>query len=830
MLPAATWRALLLGLAGVGLSIPLLWRADNYQLYVLALVALTATVGVGLNVLIGLAGQFSLGHVAFYGIGAYSVGILTTKAGLSFWLALPFAGLLAALAGLLLAIPAIAVRGPYLAMVTIAFGFIFEQSAAEWGSLTGGWNGISGIPLPRLAGRIFTEREMAVLAFSMAVFAIWLFARLSANAWGRAMRSVRDAEIASQSIGLDPTGIRTVAFVVSAAAAGLAGGVFAAMSDFISPESFPLFQSILFVLVAMIGGTGSLWGPLIGALVVVLLPEVLSFLAGYRLLFFGCLLLVILRLAPDGVMGLLARLRGGGAPDVRARTGIDVAGYLADTNDRPALSVQKVSIRFGGVQAAADVSFAAPAGRITSLIGPNGAGKSTVLNLICGFYRPDQGRIKLGERDVTGFKPHQFARAGIARTFQTTQLFTEMSVLDNVRAGLQRGELALASLFGAAEEDRDIETAEGLLDFVGYRGSIHAKAGALSHVDRRIVEIARALSLRPGVLALDEPAAGLDAADKATLGALLERIATCGIAVVLVEHDMKLVMAVSHHVVVLDAGRRIAAGTPAAIARDPAVLAAYLGSAGAKLRTRTNPLPASSRQILVAADVSAGYGAVSVLRDVSLTLAEGEMVAVLGANGAGKTTLMRALSGLLRPIDGTVRMLGQNIETLAADKIVHAGLLLVPEGRQVFPELDVVDNLRLGSFAKPDTDQAPRIDAMLQRFPKLGERRKQRAGLLSGGEQQMLAIARGLMGKPVVLMLDEPSLGLAPALVEALYDLLAELRDEGLTILLVDQMAAMALSVADRAYVLQSGAIVQSGDADALRSDPAITAAYLESQ
>ena len=494
---APTWKMLLAGLLAVGFAAPLIWQSNNYQLYVLALVALTAVVGTGLNVLIGLAGQFSLGHVAFYGIGAYTVGLLTTKAGSSFWLAWPLAGLIAGLAGMLLAIPALAVRGPYLAMVTIAFGFIFEQSVAEFGTLTGGWNGLTGIPTPSIGSRSFGEREIAVFALCSMLVVFWLYARLSASPWGRAMRAVRDGEVASQSIGLDPRQIRTAAFALSAAAAGLAGGVFAAMSDFISPESFPFFQSILFILVVMIGGTGHLWGPLFGALVIVLLPELLSWLAQYRLLFVGLLMLVILRLAPEGVAGLLQRFRPARAPGPGPRSLVDVAGGLAASGPRPELCVRDLAISFGGVQAVCDVSFKAVPGRITSVIGPNGAGKSTMLNLICGFYSPDRGEVSLGWQKISGLSSHHVARAGIARTFQTTQLFANMSVLENVRVAMQRGKLPMWQMFSPDHATAEIERAESLLAFAGYDGPIDRPAGALAHVDKRIVEIARALALSP---------------------------------------------------------------------------------------------------------------------------------------------------------------------------------------------------------------------------------------------------------------------------------------------------------------------------------------------
>jgi ABC-type branched-subunit amino acid transport system ATPase component/ABC-type branched-subunit amino acid transport system permease subunit len=811
-------------LAALGLFIA---RADNYQLYVLALVGLTAIVGVGLNVLLGLTGQISLGHVAFYAIGAYVVGILTTRTGVSFWTALPLAAVLAGAAGVLLAVPALRVRGPYLAMVTIAFGFIVEQGAAELGWLTGGWNGIIGIPPPSLAGRAFAERQIAILVLALTLAAFWLYARLEASPWGKAMRAVRDADVASQAIGLDPTRIRTVAFALSAGVAGLAGAVFAAMSDFISPESFPFFQSILFLLVVMIGGADRILGPLVGALVVVLLPELLSWLAQYRLLFVGLLLLIVLRLAPDGFVGLAERFLVRNVRDRCAAPSRDVAAMLSAGKAQGPLVVEHLSVGFGGVKAVADVTFAAEPGRITSLIGPNGAGKSTVLNLACGFYRPDQGAVRLAGLDVAGLPSHKVARAGIARTFQTTQLFAQMSVIDNVLVALRRGRLPWSELVSPERDAERVAAAESLIAFVGYTGTLDRPAGALAHVDKRLVEIARALALEPAVLALDEPAAGLDAADTRRLGELLRKVAASGVIVLLVEHDMKLVMSVSDHVVVLDAGQKIAEGKPAEVARNSRVLEAYLGEARHAVRDRAALLPADARPLLATERLASGYGGLEVIQGIDLEVRQGELVAVLGANGAGKSTLMRALAGLNRPVGGTVLLLGKRVELYTASRIVRDGLVLVPEGRQVFPELSVVDNVRLGAYARTSADVALRADRLIDRFPQLRARRDQRAGLLSGGEQQMLAIARGLVARPAVLMLDEPSLGLAPMLVERLYDLLAELREEGTTILLVDQMAALALSVADRAYVLQSGTIRQSGPAAQLRADPAIAQAYL---
>ena len=577
----------------------------------------------------------------------------------------------------------------------------------------------------------------------------------------------------------------------------------------------------------MLGGADRVLGPLVGALVVVLLPELLATLGQYRLLFVGVLMLLVLRLAPTGLVGLIARALPKADRATVAKARRDIGRILGSGASGQSIAVRDLAVSFGGVHAVRNLSFDARPGAITSIIGPNGAGKSTALNAICGFYRPDAGTVTLGDRVVSTLRAYQIPRAGIARTYQTSQLFETMSVLDNVLIALKRGRLGALSFFGGKHDADGAEVAESLLAFVGYAGALERPAAALPHVDKRLVEIARALAIRPSVLALDEPAAGLNAQDSTAIGALLRKLAAAGMTVILVEHDMDLVMGVSNHVIVLDAGAKIAEGTPAQVAADPAVREAYLGTGEHADRARERPLAPQQAPLLTVRRLSAGYGAATIVRDADLEVAKGELVAVLGANGAGKTTLMRALCGLIRPVEGDVSFLGKHIDKLSGDRIARAGLVLVPEGRQVFPELSVTDNLRLGAYARTSADESSRIESLLSRFAALKARRHQRAGLLSGGEQQMLAIARGLMAQPQVLMLDEPSLGLAPKLLENLYDLVGELREEGTTILLVDQMAALALSVADRAYVLQSGAITHSGTAREVARDPALVKAYL---
>ncbi|MCZ7564250.1 MAG: branched-chain amino acid ABC transporter ATP-binding protein/permease [Burkholderiales bacterium] len=550
-------------------SITACFFSDGYQVFVIANVALTAIVAIGLNVLLGLAGQISLGHVGFYAIGAYTCGILTTRHEWDFWAAFPIAGLLAALAGALLAMPALRVRGPYLAMVTIAFGFVVEQSAAELRDFTGGWNGLMGIPRPALGGFAFEEISLAVFAIALAAVLLILFARLRDSTWGLAMRATRDAEVASQAIGLNLVAVRTVAFTLSAFLAGLAGALFASLNQFISPESFPFFQSITFLLVVLVGGAGTVLSPVVGSMIVVLLPEMLAFLAEYRLLFFGSLLLVVLWLAPEGIMGKLepwlAPRRGAAEPASEA----EVEAFLRRDDPVP-LSTHDLSIAFGGTRAVDGVRLTAGPGAVTSIIGPNGAGKTTLLNLISGFYKPDRGRAQLGATPLPRGSTHLVARAGVARTFQTTQLFPRMTVLENLLIAMRLGRLGgLHRALAGPDDEARARLAAGLLRFVGYAGPVECPAAALAHVDRRLVEVARALALGPRVVTLDEPAAGLNDADTARLGELLRRMGSLGIAVVIIEHDMNLVMGFSDRVTVLDAGRMIAEGDPAAVRADP---------------------------------------------------------------------------------------------------------------------------------------------------------------------------------------------------------------------------------------------------------------------
>ena len=810
--------------------------ADSYAVFVIATISLTAIACIGLNVLLGLAGQISLGHIGFMAIGAYTTVLLMEKAGWPYLAATAAGIVLVSIIGGLLAMPALRVRGPYLAMVTIAFGFIVEHGTVEWRDLTGGGNGLVLTVPPNIFGMPVSERDLAIASVILVFVGVILFDRLKRSGWGYAMRAARDSEVATHSVGIDLVRVRTMAFVISAAAMALAGALFAPLQGYISPSSFPFLQSILLLFGVMIGGAGSALGPVIGAVIVVLLPELLSDLAEYRLLAFGLLLFAVLRVAPTGVAGLIGQLAARFLPASRSQPaagsvseiGEPDAALRLEGDNIPSLDVKDLSISFGGVRAVQNVSFSARPAEVTSVIGPNGAGKTSALNLLCGFYRPSSGSVKLGDRDLTGLPSHALARVGVARTFQTTQLFGSLTVIENTLLAETAGKLGgIVSPLRNAESER---FARSLLRFAGVEGDLDRPAESLPHGEKRLVEIARALALRPKVLLLDEPAAGLSKGDKERLTTLLRRIANLGIAVIIVEHDMPMIMSLSDHIVVLDRGERIAIGDPATVRNDPLVRKAYLGDATASEQPRA-ARQVKQDKILEIKSLDAFYGLSQALAGIDIVVADGEAVAVLGANGAGKTTLMRSIAGLEPPrAAGEILLSSVRIDKLPAHARARIGIVLVPEGRQVFPELTVRQNLQLGAYARTGIDLDAEVEAMLARFPRLNQRIDHRAGLLSGGEQQMLAVARGLLTSPKVLMLDEPSLGLAPLVVDELFASFETLRVEGMTLIVVDQMAGQALALADRAYLLETGAIVKSGAAGVIAEDPSLEAAYLGTQ
>ena len=796
-------------------------------------VVIFAIAAMGLNLLVGYTGLTSFGHGAWFGIGAYAAA-LSQKYWFTGQIVAPLlftvacVALLATFVGFLI----LRRRGVYFSLLTLALSALTFAIAFRWTAFTGGENGLGGVVRPAL-GPVNLDDPAAYLTFvSLIGFAVlFVLLRVVRSPFGHVIVAIRENEQRATFQGYNTQQYKLAMFMLSATVTGLAGALLAFHHRIASADPTSVAFSGELLAIVVIGGMRSFLGPALGALFYILARELLSIWTENWLFWFGLAFVGFILFSPSGLVGIWTRLQRKWRPlpeDVAAMSkrriyeGLPLPAFL-----RPApqtgvvLEVQDVHKHFGGIQAVNAASLTLKAGQIHALIGPNGAGKTTTFNLISGMFAADSGTVRLNGREIQGLPPHLICRQGLARSFQITNLFRGLPIYENLRLSLQARHPGSFNVWRDVDSYPQVhaETAE-LMKFLGLEGIEDTEGGELSYGGQRLVDLGIALGSKPQVLLMDEPLAGLAAAERERVSHLVTTIAS-NIPVLIVEHDIDRVLGFSQQVTVMNEGSVLMAGTPQEARANQRVQEVYTGSGTPPVTGRVKGAATLRPQLLRFEGVNAFYGKSHILNDATLEVREGEIVALLGRNGAGKSTLLKALTGLLKPASGQIEFAGQSIAGLPAPDIARLGIGYVPQGRGLFAGMTVADNLALGRLAR-STDGSQGVvwseEKILQVFPRLRERMQTPADYLSGGEQQMVAVARALSGNVRLLLLDEPFEGLAPAVVQELFTLFDQLRSQ-VSILIVEHNLDLVLALADRVFALERGAVFHAGPAEPLLTD-----------
>jgi ABC-type branched-subunit amino acid transport system ATPase component/branched-subunit amino acid ABC-type transport system permease component len=878
--------ALAVGFVAVGLGAWYLLSAAAIQGFIQS--CAVALIVLSVVVITGYAGQLSLAQYAVAGAAGWTAAQLVAKHGWSSELAwvvvlvgiVPF--------GIVIGLPALRTRGVNLAVVTLGLASILGAQLFSNTTRTGGVTGLDIGSLHILGldiGAVDHPQRYAIFAMILVTLAGLAVANLRRSGIGRQLLAVRSNERAAASLGISVGRAKLFAFSVASVLAALGGLVitFTTPTPSFTPQ-FNQFQSIQVVVLAVIGGIGFIMGSVLGGIIApaALLTGILAGPTSNTFLdplfnnpqlaqvLLGLVVFDVLRRNPDGIVAagpppalkwVAKKLRLGGLvkpKTARARTDPVAAALVAHVAAPPvrvrftgkSLACTGIGVRFGGVRALKGVSLEVHSGEVLGVIGANGAGKTTLLDALTGFVDIDGGEIEFNGEPINDWSVAHRARAGIRRSFQGLELFETMTVRENLAVAFD--EISTGrSMRDIVVPHQEAWTPAALASISDFHLDpvINMKPEDLSYGQRRLVAIARAAASAPQILLLDEPAAGLDSDERDELAALIQTFATeWGVGVLLIEHDVEFVMGCSDRMVALDFGEVISSGTPAEVRADERVVAAYLGTSTKEARevvAVVDELPAAvlggamsdrdvadvavhhadelaetrAGSLLTVTGLDAGYGGVPVVHGLDLWVDPGEVLVLLGPNGAGKSTTLLTIAGELPALGGSMDRLGMAKSKLPLHQLVGHGLGFVMEERCITSSLTTQENLKLGRGS---------VDAAVEFFPELGKLMNRPAGLLSGGEQRMLALGRVLAAKPKLLLADELSLGLAPQLVERLLTALRDATKTGVGVLLVEQHAEQALEVADRFLVLRRGEVVSRGQARDVRGDfAALAESYL---
>jgi ABC-type branched-subunit amino acid transport system ATPase component/ABC-type branched-subunit amino acid transport system permease subunit len=794
-------------------------------------VALMAVAVMGLNILVGHTGLVSFGHGAWFGIGAYAAAIVQRHLFPGDML-LPALGAVLVVGGASLAAGALILRrrGVYFSLLTLALTAMLYAVAFRWTAVTGGENGFGGVT--RWAALDDPRLYYALVAF-VAFGVVWALRRFHASPVGTVLVAIRENEQRARFVGYDTDRYKLLAFVVSATVTGLAGVLAVFNHRFASADPISIAFSGELLAMVVIGGMRSFLGPALGALFYVLFREFLSIWTENWLLVFGLLFVGFIVFSPTGLVGVAGRLlapfrkKSEEAAAMSARRAGESGRVPERFIRRPGTAAQGsvlvaegISKSFGGIRAVRGADISVADRSLHALIGPNGAGKTTAFNLISGMFAPDAGRITLDGRSIAGLEPHAVTEAGLGRSFQITNLFGGLSVEENIRLAVQARHPSHFNPFRDARAVPEVnaDTAE-LLRWTGLAGAERAEAASLSYGGQRLLDMGLALATRPRVLLLDEPLAGLAAAERERVGNLVKTL-SADIPVLLVEHDIDRVFRLADRVTVMADGEVLVDGTVEDARTDEKVQAVYLGSGAAAVAAKPRPSAAhGDAPLLVVEDVHTFYGKSHILNGISFAAREGEIVALLGRNGAGKSTLLKTIIGIAPPASGRIALAGEAISGLPSDAAARRGVGYVPQGRSLFAGMTVAENLALGRLKRlTGAGRHWEEERVLEFFPRLKQRWTTAADNLSGGEQQMVAVARALSGDTRLLLLDEPFEGLSPAVTEELFEAFDRLRQE-VSIVVVDHHLDLALALSDSTVALERGAVTWSGPSRSLRED-----------